>query len=905
MARAVGVACAGAGLLGTIPLSHAVSGSWDCQVSPDGANWLCTEVGAIEQRQPQRHPAGPDQDADAEPGFMSDLPATNAPVDPAEPANAGISGVASASADPTSAESDSRPVEPKDRLTALKEETDALAQRPMATSTRARQKDVSVVTKPAPTESKPAAVAIGRTVTETTTPPSDPDAVTGIANQRLDQGLDWQQCGREEEIDLTSFALNASDGTLENIEISADGAEAWTLENRVLFNGNVAFRQGMQRINADQVSYARDSGALDANGKVLLQRPDLRLSAEQVSYNLGSQSGSAQQAEYRLVGIMARGKAAHVEFSDADHSSYRDITYTTCAPGNQGWLLSADTLDIDLAEGLGTATDARLAFLGTPILWLPELTFPIDDRRRSGVLAPSVGYSDKQGFDLSVPYYLNLAPNYDLTLTPRVMSRRGAMIGADFRFLTHTTEGEIEAEFLPHDNVNGLYRDNRGSLSVQTRSRFSPHVTAEIRFSQVSDDDYLNDLGGSLEITSTSHLERAAEIRYDADYWGLLGQVQSYQTLDPLLPKASRPYDRLPRLALTLAKDNAVGPVSVDLDAEFVNFAKQGGFVEGTRIDLQPAFSLPLREGHYFLTPRVSGRYTAYQLDNQLPGLDSEPDRFAPILSLDSGLYFDRQGSWFGESIQQSLEPRLHYLWVPHRDQTDIPVFDTSEYDLSFDNLFRDNRFNGADRLGDTNQLTLALTTRFNHDNSGRELLRASLGHTLYFSDRRVQLPGNPVGTDQNSSVLGELASELGRSWHARTGIAWNPNTEVIEQALAQASYRDDQDNIVSLTYRLREGVTEHTDLGVVWPLNDNTRMIARWNYSLSEGRNLETLAGIEYGKCCWRVRALLRQHTDGPFDSEDIGLLLQLELSGLGQLGNNIDNLLDDGIYGYRRDND
>lgn len=726
-----------------------------------------------------------------------------------------------------------------------------------------------------------------------------------VTDPRLDEDLDWQQCNRGQQLELQPFALQAADGGYAAIEIDADSLEASGEENLVLFNGDVALRQDNQQVFAEQVRYARDSGDLDASGQVMLRRPDLRIGAAQVHYNLLSRTGNAERAEYRLPGIMARGSAQHVEFIDDHHSQYRNITYTTCGPGSSDWLLSAERLELDRAEGLGTAHEAELSFLGVPVMWAPTLTFPIDDRRRSGLLIPSFGYSNNQGFDLSTPYYLNLAPNYDLTLTPRLMSRRGAMLSGQFRFLSETTSGEIAADYLPSDKVSKTQPDNRGSLSVQTRSRFSPHTTAAIRFNQVSDEEFLDDLGSSLEITSTSYLERTAEVRYDTDNWNAFGRVQSYQTVDTLLAKVDRPYDRLPQVAFS--GDQGLGdmPLALQVDGEFVQFAKNGGFVEGTRIDLQPGVSLPLRKSHYFLTPRLSARYTSYRLENQTPGLDDNPERFAPILSMDGGLYFDRPGSWFGESVNQSLEPRLYYLLVPKKDHSDIPVFDTSEYDFSFDNLFRENRFNGADRLGDANQLTLALTSRFNHDASGRELLRASIGHIFYFEDRQVQLPGIPVDSDSNSAVLGELASDFGNGWHSRGGLLWDPDNSNIDQALAQASYRDEDDNIVSLTYRLRDGVTEHTDVGAIWPVNANTRLIGRWNYSLSEGRNLEALAGVEYGRCCWRVRTLVRQYSDGPGNRDNIGVLVQLELNGLGSLGNNIDSLLNDGIYGYRRDYD
>jgi len=788
-----------------------------------------------------------------------------------------------------------------------------------ATATTTSTDPQFVARTPRQTEPEPATVAIAPVddaelagdspgkvpAKEPTSSENEPVSTALPIHPNLDEGLDWQRCGSDRPLDVRPFALQTEQQDLSTIEISADSAETATLQGTATFRGAVELQQGSQRIFADEVNYANQSGDLHARGQVLLLRSDLRLAASEVDYNLRDRHGHARDAEYRLPNIMARGTAQQAEFVDQARSNYEHITYTTCAPGNSDWLLSAERLEIDRAEGLGTAHDAKLSFLGVPLAWVPKLTFPIDDRRRSGILIPTLAYNTSHGVNITVPYYLNLAPNYDLTLSPRIMSKRGIMLGGEFRFLTSHTEGIIDADYLPNDRENPAERQ-RGSLSIQTSSRFDQHLSGAIRVNHVSDNDFLADFGGSLAVTSASHLERAAELRYDTNDWNALARVQKYQTIDALLPKSDRPYARLPQLGFGLFKQPQNHPLVYEIDAEFTNFAKDGGFVEGSRLDLQPTVSLPLRKAHYHLVPRASLRYTKYELDNQAAGLDSSPDRLAPIFSLDGGLYFERPTEVFGESVTHSLEPRLYYVFVPHEDHDDIPLFDTDEFDFSFDNLFRENRFNGADRLGDANQLTLAITNRFNHAATGRELLRASIGSIVYFDDREVQLDTTaPADTDQTAALVGELAADLGNGWHTRGAINWNPHENEIDQALAQASYRNQDGSIISATYRLRDSVTEHTDLGLIWPLNRNTRMIARWNYSISENRNLEALGGVEYGRCCWKVRALMRQHSTGVGDTDSLSFLLQLQLGGLGSFGDNIDSLLNDGIYGYRREDD
>ncbi len=718
----------------------------------------------------------------------------------------------------------------------------------------------------------------------------------------LDEGLPWQACKP------AAIPPRSQAGNTLPIQATADSLEGSETERHLRLAGKVALQQGDQFLRAEQVDYDRASGQLRAQGDVLLRRPDLRLAADAVEYNLQTRAGSASAAEYRLPTMLARGTAEQAELIDPRQSRFSQITYTTCPPGSDAWKLRASELKIDTAEGLGVARNATVALGGVPVLYTPYLSFPIDDRRRSGLLLPSLGYGDRHGVDLSLPYYFNLAPNYDFTLTPRIMSKRGVMLGGEFRYLTPYQQGQIEATYLPDDREAPAGEDRRGSLSLRSSGQYTPHLSSDLRVNYVSDENYLSDFGVDLDITSAAQLERAAELRYADDHWKLFGRLQQFQNLDPALAKSDRPYTRAPQL-LAQFRDSIelqTLPLAYGLDAEFVDFRKSDGFVEGQRLDLYPAISLPLREPDYHLIPRAGLRYTAYRLDNQTAGLDDSPTRLAPVFSLDGGLYYDRDTQWFGHAVTQSLEPRLYYLWVPRKDHSDIPLFDTSEYDFSFDNLFRENRFTGPDRLGDANQVTLALTSRFSDDASGRELARASIGSVFYLRDRRVQLDNTlPANKDDTSAVVAELAARLGAGWRSRGGLVWDPNENTIDQALARVSYRGEDDRIFSLGYRLRDTVSSSTDLGLVWPIGQRTRAIARWNYSLSDARNLDAVAGIEYGKCCWKLRAVVRQQVTGTGSNQDLSFLLQLELRGLGTLGDNIDALLNDGIYGYRKEDD
>jgi len=511
---------------------------------------------------------------------------------------------------------------------------------------------------------------------------------------------------------------------------------------------------------------------------------------------------------------------------------------------------------------------------------------------------PSVGQSDTTGFDLSLPYYFNLAPNYDLTLTPRVMSKRGLMLGGEFRFLTESSTGTLAAEFLPNDRETD---EARGSASWLSSTRLSSQALANLRLNYVSDDNYLEDFGDSLAATSATHLERTGELIYNARTWDALARVQYYQTIDEAIATSNRPYSRMPQLAFRLRDPDGLAGLSYQVDAEYVNFHRSDS-VRGHRVDLFPAVSLPLRETWGFVEPKVGARYTAYGLSDQAAGLDDSPSTLSGMFSLDSGLYFDRTTSYFAMAATHTLEPRLYYLFVPYHDQSDQPVFDTGELDFNFDNLFRENRFNGPDRFADANQVTAALTSRLISEASGADLLRASLGQIFYFEDREVTLPGDAVATDSTSTLVAEVAARLSRGWHTRLGLQWDPHDDDgnVEQALAQLTYRDNGGHVFNAAYRLRDTVTEQTDLAVFWPINEQFSLVGRHNYSLQDDRLLEAVAGVEYGRCCWRLRALVRQYSNTTGDDQTLAFLLQLELNGLGRFGDDIQSTLRDSIYGY-----
>ena len=940
-----------------IPNAQAAA-MWDCRATANG-EWECLKDGipvtddntpdstgtvplAEQPREPAPTPADeavtrplpepaprvaadPNGEADtgmptAQPGVDSgDEPATTGPEATDQPGETQTGEMSLTSPQPSDTTVQAAPDQPEvdtastPRDTGPSEEAQVVTDRPAETAApaggeedeSAREGESSVAVQPAPS---PEASHESSEAPDSTRPPAQTTSAmplqATVSDPRLDRGLNWNQCqvGR---LPLVPRPAPSSD---DSTHIEADAAELYRNENRAEFAGNVQVEHGNERLEADRVDYDRNENALDAEGRVYLEQPGLRISGERLHYQLDKRAGNTQQAEFRLTDSAARGQAASAEMLNADQSRYSQVTYTTCPPGNSDWLIKADQMEIDQETGVGVARDTTLSFKGVPFIYLPYITFPIDDRRKSGFLPPTIGTSENTGADISIPYYFNIAPAMDATLTPRIMSKRGLMLGGEFRYLTEKSQGVVQAELLPNDSERTADQSSsRGALNIKTDGRPGDRWYYDVDLNYVSDDDYLDDLGNSLAATSARHQERRGDIRYQGDGWSLLGRAQQFQTIDRTIAITDRPYYRLPQLLLNLEKPDQAMGLTYHLYSEYVQFEHSSeSKVKGRRLDLQPGISLPLRRPWGFFTPKLSLRHTRYDLDNQAPGLNSSPSRTLPTLSLDSGLYFDRPTNWFGSAMTQTLEPRLFYLYTPYEDQSGIPDLDTSELGFSFANLFRENRFSGGDKVGDANQLTTALTSRGLDRASGEELFRASIGQIFYFRDRDVQLQSTgAAANDDSSAIVAEASARLNRTWRLQGGVQWNPHQQGgrTERSALGMHYDDQKGRILNLTYRYTEGSIEQTDLSARWPVSSQVHLVGRWNYSLLYEKSMESFAGIEYSSCCWITRFVVRDYRSDANSEGNLALFLQLELKGLTSLGDKIDQFLERGILGYRND--
>ncbi|OOZ39962.1 hypothetical protein BOW53_09585 [Solemya pervernicosa gill symbiont] len=658
------------------------------------------------------------------------------------------------------------------------------------------------------------------------------------------------------------------------------------------FEGNVRIRRSDQYLEAQQARYEQQQELFEAVGDVRFREPGIDVSSETARIELNTNRSVLTGSEYRLPQSHARGSSTRLIREGSAKTLLEDFSYTTCNADRNSWKLRAAEAELDHLEGKGTAKHVRLHVKDIPVLYVPYLSFPIDDRRKSGLLAPSFSSSNVNGFDLSIPYYWNIAPNQDMTITPRYLEKRGTILGLEHRHIDRQGSSDLQFEYLHRDK---LYNDQRGLIQFRQQRSLSDNWAMEIDFNHLSDDTYLKEVGSGLSVSSQTHMLRRAEVSYTGDYVQLLARADAYQPLS-----GNEPYQRLPQLRLDAITPKGPAGLYAGIDSELVRFAHEEQTPTGTRLDLWPRVGMDLEGASYFLRPALSNRFTGYRLDDVTPGDSESPTRNTPLFSLDGGLIFERDA---GESTH-TLEPRIYYLKVNDEQQDELPVFDTNRPEFGFDQLFSENRFNGADRMGDANQLTLALTTRSIDNQNGHEPFTLSLGQIFYFEDREVTLPGETIEQNNQSDFVAAL------DWRSRSGLSlnsalrWNNQQDEIDRGTVQLHYQPQQDKIINLSYRYLRDELEQTDVSLLWPLGRRWHLLGRWNYSLLHEHTLETVAGIEYDSCCWAMRLAVRRFTQDITSEYNDSIMLQVELKGLSSVGDNIESLLEDGILGYSRDN-
>ncbi len=678
-------------------------------------------------------------------------------------------------------------------------------------------------------------------------------------------------------------------------------------EDHFRLEGDVEILRADQRVAAQAIHYDGTADAWAAETQVQYQDSGFLLRADRAQGNLEADQASLDAVQYQLLAIRGNGSAANASVH-GDVASMAQVLYTTCDPGDVWWSIKAKSLDLDQAEGFGTARHMTLRLGKVPILYLPMLTFPIDERRHTGFLFPSLGASRERGIDLAAPYYIDIAPNLDATLTPRLMTKRGVMLGGEFRYLFENHQGELSGTYLPNDDETSK---DRGIFHFEHLGKLNPAWQVRADVNLISDDRYYEDFGDSLSTARTSLLESGVGVFGRGQFWRASVAAQSWTIADPYIPDSAEPFRRLPRALFTWEQPLQPWLVTgFDSEAVLFEHAEKPG---AARVDLYPYLEFPFERAAGFVRPQIGYRYTHYELDSDYRTSHAErsPTRGTPIMSVDSGLVFERNTAMFGHNLLHTLEPRLYYLNVPYRDQGDIPVFDTQELGFSFGQLFRPNRFTGADRQSDANQATFAITTRLFDEDGGSEKFSASLGQIRYFAAQKVQMPNAPVVNREGSAYVADANLMLDDRWSVGASQHYDPDGDLSDLSALRAQYRWGGAGVFNFAYRFRRdtriggmrGPTlEQFDVSALVPINERWRLVGRWNYSLLDDTTLESVAGVEWENCCLAARLLHRHYVRNVDGESNTSLYLELELKGLSTLGRKSEELLRRGILGYSR---
>jgi LPS-assembly protein len=735
------------------------------------------------------------------------------------------------------------------------------------------------------------------------------------------------------------------------IDLDADHS-AWDVEHmHGTLSGNVVVRQGQRTVKSDDAEYQTADNSVRVRGKVDYEDPLIHLIGADGRYST-SGGASFRQAEFELLQRDAHGTAQLVDLTPGGILRLQDVTFSTCPVTEEVWQIHAKTLTLDSGQHEGVARDASVAFDGVPILYLPWLSFPLDDERKTGFLFPSVGSNSRSGFLATSPWYWNIAPNEDLLLTPTYYTRRGVDLGGDMRYMEDDQRGELIWNFLPDDEQaagEGLSNHDRSFVHVTQTTELPDDFRLHIDAANVSDTQYFQDFGQGPQGSSVAYLQRAAALSYRDENWTLSGQFEQYQMLDGIeqaLQPAERPYSRLPQIVAD--SDFVLGPGGIlhyGFDSEVVNFDRDIG-VTGWRFDLRPDATLHFEGPGYFVRPGVAYEFTQYSLTNTAVGQERDPTRALPTASLDTGLIFERPEGTDGRRTV-TLEPRLMYVYTPYRDQDQLPLFDSGLPDPNAVELFRTNRFVGDDRIGDADQVSAALTSRVLQTSTGQQFLSATLGQIYYFQPPRVQIPLEPA-YGERSDLVAEVVLSAYKNWSVSLAEAWNPQTRDADRTIVELQFKPATDAVVNLAYRFQrdtpaeqqaeteavaaayssiyaseiaqgltptqatlraEGLTQayltpdsldQVEASTAWPILRNWNAYGAVVYALDQHQALERFAGFEYHGCCWGIRFLARRALSNSTGRQDTGIFIQLELNGLASVGSEAGTFLGTSIRGY-----
>jgi LPS-assembly protein len=679
--------------------------------------------------------------------------------------------------------------------------------------------------------------------------------------------------------------------------------------------GNVWFRKRGQAVYTDWLRYDKPTGEITAQGNVRMELGADVVEGPRLRYNLESDSGFMENPRYTLHKTSepggpralfrdtdARGSAERILFEGPGQYRAERAEYTSCGPGNDDWYLRAGDLRIDRERDVGVARDASIVLLGTPIFYSPYLSFSLHQGRKSGFITPHYGSTDKGGAEITVPYYWNIAPNRDATLAPRIMTRRGVLVNGEFRYLEPNYLGEARAEVLPNDRAKD--GEQRSAYFLRHNQTLPSGWIGALNLQRVSDDTYFTDLSTQIAVTSQVQLPSDLTVGRGGTWgragsYGLNALVQRWQTLqpDPLQP-VTPPYDRLPQLTLTASRPEVLRS-DFDFYGQYTTF-DHPTLTTGTRVLAYPSLSMPLQTAYASVTPKLGVNLARYLIDTNSAGF-TDQNRTVPVFTTDSSVVFERPTTIGGAPFLQTLEPRLYYVYIPFRDQSGIPVFDSAQQDINFATIYSENQFSGWDRINDANQLTLGVSSRYIGTDTGAERVRVGVAQRFYFDTQQVTLPGTPARESSRSDLLAALSGAVAPHLRAEAGLQYSTSFSQTQKFNIGARYQPLPGRVLNLTYRETINTLRQTDFSTQWPVGRGWTALARWNYSLLDDRTLEGLVGAEYNGDCWVLRvvghrfATTTEQTSSTF-------FVQLELNGVSRIGSSPMETLRRNIGGYAR---
>jgi len=714
----------------------------------------------------------------------------------------------------------------------------------------------------------------------------------------------------------------------ESVEIEGDSLET-LLDRKMKAKGNAILKKGNKTIKAEVIEYDQISEKLITQGNTSIDLENISISGSKLNYRLSDQTGKMEDVTFNIKsdkkeetivqkGIQVtkryydfRGDAKAIFFEGENKTKLESSRLTTCEVDSNDWYIKSKNMEIDTKKDQVKASHASLDFKGVPIFYMPSTSFSLNKNRQSGFLSSTFGTTSKSGFEFRVPYYFNISPNMDATLTARYLGKRGPLADGEFRYLTENYSGINQLQYMNHDQSSG--QDNRYFLKLNHQHQFGRGWSGSYDLQKVSDNTYFSDLATMIQVTSVVNLPQRVNLNYSGDIWKLNLLTEKYQTLTNA---SNSPYQRLPQVNLSGKKD--YDNFILDLKSQWTLFERDDKFastftdaqkITGSRFTMTPAITIPLTSEYGYIKPKVSANIRSYNLNNSP---DNNKDIVTPIFSLDSGVYLDRNINFLNQNYTNTLEPRLFYVYIPYKDQSVLPNFDSGLADLNMQTLFYENQYNGQDRINDANQLTASLTSKF-LDKNGKERLSAIIAQRYYFEDRRVF--GNDLTEAQkaNSDIFMGASAKLPNSLNLDAMFQFDPTSNSLLRSTLGSRYNPEPGKMLNVSYRLIDNIIDNNqDLEVFnaagqWPLGNRFYSIGRYNYDLKSSQTIEVLAGLEYDGGCWVARSIFDRISLPTSPNPNYAFFIQLELNGIGSIGsdaNKLNNFLYRNVPGLRNVN-